>query len=51
MCLDDNIFNILWKHVEQFKMNIMSTKYSKLRLSTIINVFAIFSIFEQLEIY
>jgi len=29
MCLHDNILNILFKHVEQFGMNLTSIQYSK----------------------
>ncbi len=32
MNLYDNIFNVLWEHLNKFKMNVMSMEYSKNKL-------------------
>jgi hypothetical protein len=43
MCLDDNVFNILWKCVKYFVMNLMRIKLIQNHsLNTLTNVFTIY---------
>jgi hypothetical protein len=35
----DNIFYVLWEHLENFEMNLMSMEYPKTFLNNVINIF------------